>query len=57
MSLLVFCILAFDAQAGTINTLPADSSMATSGAMAQGGTFVADDNYLFRFTISIGISG
>ena len=53
ISLLIFFFIGFDVQAGTINTLPADGSMATSDSMAQGGTFVADDNFLSKFTISI----
>ena len=56
ISLLIFFFIGFDVQAGTINTLPADGSMATSDSMAQGGTFVADDNFLSKFTISIGMS-
>jgi len=42
--------------AGVIDTLPQNCSMATSGSLAQGGTFVADDEILTEFTIQIGQS-
>jgi hypothetical protein len=37
--------------AGTIDTLPPNGSLATAGSLAQGGTFVADDEFLAEFTI------
>jgi Fibronectin type III domain len=36
-----------------IDTLPADSSLATTGALAQGGTFVAVNANLAEFTINV----
>ena len=56
MTFVTTCFLGINVQAGIINTLPPEADLATYGSLAHGGTFVADDNYLAKFTIDVGMS-
>jgi len=47
------CLLALPTVAGVIDTLPGNGDLATAGALTQGGTFVADDEFLSEFTLGI----